>query len=218
MGFDITTLKAMLISIKYTKKKDLLMLGRQQIHTKVNGYNYGDYSEQIFYDLGFENVQSIDNNSYENASIIFNLNKPFIEHLFYDYIFDGGTTEHIFNIPQVYENIINMLKIDGIFCSVTCNNNFSGHGLYQFSPDFFISIFNKKYGMELLELYLAEIDSDVKDWVKIEDNFKFRNFKFRNYKQIYIITIAKKITENRESLITNPPNQYLYEQILWEKK
>ena len=66
-----------------------------------------------------------------NYSIKNKVNKKF------DFILDGGTIEHIFNCPQVLDNIIYLLEIEGILCSITCNNNFSGHGFYQFSPDFF---------------------------------------------------------------------------------
>ena len=61
----------------------------------------------------------------------------------YQYIYDGGTIEHIFNIPQVIENIIDILDINGLFVSITCNNNFSGHGIYQFSPEFFLAVFSE---------------------------------------------------------------------------
>ena len=109
-----------------------------------------DYCEEFFLSFGFLNIDSIDNSSYENSSIIHNLNTPYNNTKKYDYIYDGGTTEHIFNVPQVFENIINLLEIDGIFCSVTVNNNFSGHGFYQFSPELYLSMFTSNYGMEIL--------------------------------------------------------------------
>ena len=146
MGIDRSALNAILLSCKYIKNKtNLLTLGRQQIHTIKelnidigNKFNidlssiiYGNYCENFFRSIGFENVESIDNSNYENAKYIYNLNYPILEEFKnkYDYIYDGGTTEHIFNIPQVFENIIDMLNIDGLFVSVTCNNNFSGHGM-----------------------------------------------------------------------------------------
>jgi hypothetical protein len=35
--------------------------------------------------------------------------------------------------------------------------------------------------------------------------------KFNNTNEVYIIAIVKKISNTRESLIDNPPNQYSYE-------
>src|SRR5207253_3919084 len=139
----------------------------------------------------------------------------------YDYIYDGGTIEYIFNLPQVLDNIINLLKPGGIFCSVTCNNNFSGHGFYQFSPELFFASFAPKYGMEIIELYLAKVGSDYNDWIRIEKkDFYSHNgrieFKFGDGEMVYILTIAKKMDyENRKSLILEPPQQNSYENIEW---
>ena len=139
----------------------------------------------------------------------------------YDFIYDGGTIEHIFNTPQVCENIIHMLNIDGIFCSVTCNNNLSGHGIYQFSPEFFLSAFSKPYGMEVKQLYIAQVNSEFHEWINVND-FKHDNggrnlSKFDSNREVYIITIAQKISNERLSLITSSPNQYSYANIEWNK-
>jgi len=237
MGIDLTSFEALLLSLKYVEnKKNALTLGRQGIHIwpntveyilkkydffKENMYYEWGYCETLFKDLGFQEVESIDYSSYENASIIHNMNKPIsFENKKYDFIYDGGTIEHIFNMPQVCENIINLLEIGGIFCSVTCNNNLSGHGIYQFSPEFFLSAFSKDYGMEIKELYLAQVGSEIHEWKNVND-FKDENggrnmSKFDSNRDVYIITIAKKISNNRKNLITDSPNQYSYENIDWK--
>ena len=228
MGIDKTALASILLSQKYVKNFDkMLTLGRQQIHIPLNIenkliYNCGDYCEPFFQQLGFNRVDSIDNSPYENAKIIHNINLPIpSDSLKYDYIYDGGTTEHIFNAPQVCENIINMLEVGGIFCSVTVNNNFSGHGMYQFSPEFYLSAYTTKYGMEIQELYIAQNGSDFSTWINVND-FNHANggrqcANFNNNREIYIISIIKKVSDVRESLITSPPNQYPYESIDWIK-
>ena len=91
MGIDRSALNAILLSCKYIKNKtNLLTLGRQQIHTIKelnidigNKFNidlssiiYGNYCENFFRSIGFENVESIDNSNYENAKYIYNLNYP----------------------------------------------------------------------------------------------------------------------------------------------
>ena len=61
--------------------------------------------------MNFQHVESIDNSVYENASIIHNMNiQTPTNATKYNYIFDGGTIEHIFNIPQAFENIINSFR------------------------------------------------------------------------------------------------------------
>ena len=236
MGIDITALELILLSHQYVKIKntDILTLGRQQIHIEckdinnslnkynfshlVDKFNYYDFSENLFRQLlNGDCVDSIDNSKYEDASIIYNLNLPYISSKKYQYIYDGGTTEHIFNIPQVIENVINMLDIDGLFVSVTCNNNFSGHGMYQFSPEFFLSSLNKKYGMEIEAIYIGRVHTGFDEWIDVNDYKDGRNCsKFDTNEPVYILTIARKISDIRENLILNSPHQYSYEQCDWK--
>jgi len=244
MGIDKTALELILLSQNYVKndgdKANILTLGRQQIHIStndinhllckynfsslVNKYNVYDYSENLFRNLYEEKckyiyVDSMDNSDYEGASIIHNLNNPFNSSKKYQYIYDGGTIEHIFNIPQVIENIIDMLDINGLFVSITCNNNFSGHGIYQFSPEFFLSSLNEKYGMKIEAIYLGKVHTPFEKWIDVNDYKGGRNCtKFDDSEPVYILTITRKISNIRENLITNSPHQYSYEKIDWEKK
>jgi hypothetical protein len=244
MGIDYVTLQGILKSLKYVDKKDrCLTLGRQQFHlgleqlkqllqeysmfdlideNKEKNYLYS-YCENFFTDIGFNKVLSIDNSNYENANIIFNLNLPIIsneEVSKFNFILDGGTTEHIFNQVQLNENIMNLLSVGGIYCTVTCNNNFSGHGMYQFSPEFFLSVYNETYGMKLLELYLAKNNTSSVEWIDVRSHNGWRNMsKFENNnEQVYIIAIIQKISNERKSLLDYPPNQYSYEEVDWKKK
>ena len=236
MGIDITALELILLSHQYVKIKntDILTLGRQQIHIEckdinnslnkynfshlVDKFNYYDFSENLFRQLlNGDCVDSIDNSKYEDASIIYNLNLPYNPSKKYQYIYDGGTIEHIFNIPQVIENVINMLDIDGLFVSVTCNNNFSGHGMYQFSPEFFLSSLNKKYGMEIEAIYIGRVHTCFNEWIDVNDYKDGSNCsKFDTNEPVYILTIARKISDNRENLILNSPHQYSYEKCDWK--
>ena len=227
MGIDFSALEAILMSLRYVKNKNnLLTLARQQMHihniTLTNNFliKYMDYCEKFFLSFGFLNIDSIDNSSYENASIIHNLNTPYNNTKKYDYIYDGGTTEHIFNVPQVFENIINLLEIDGIFCSVTVNNNLSGHGFYQFSPELYLSMFTSNYGMEIQCIYLAKVGTTINEWIKIinyDKDIDRITTKFNGNEPVYIIVVAKKISNTRQSLLINPPNQYSYEKVDWVK-
>jgi hypothetical protein len=237
MGIDLTGLEALLLAQNYVKNKNkCLTLGRQQLHrtTEIinallnkwnysvlaqNNYQCNEFCEKLINDLGYTHVDSIDNSNYENATIIHNLNKPIPLLEKYDFIFDGGTTEHIFNTAQVCENIINLLEIDGIYCAVVPNNNYSGHGIYQFSPEFFLSAYSKEYGMELCALYIAKNNSEINEWINVnyydETNIGRTANSFNSLDEVYIIVIAKKISNNRLSLITDSPNQYSYKKFFW---
>lgn len=236
MGIDSTCLELILRSQKYvTKKGNILTLGRQGIHTPPNivdslldkyglPYLKGRYvwgwSEPLFEGLGFTAVDSLDYSAYEGASRIHNMNTALpVPVKRYDYIYDGGTIEHVFNTPQVCENIIHSLEVGGIFCSVTSNNNLSGHGIYQFSPEFFLSAFSPKYGMEILELYIGIVGTGVETWKDVNSFNREgggRNCaKFNSTQDVYILTIARKVSDKRSSLITDSPQQYSYEHVSW---
>jgi hypothetical protein len=238
MGIDNTCLELILCSQKYvTNRGKLLTLGRQGIHAAppvvdtlldkydipyLKGRYVWGWSEPLFEGLGFAKIDSIDQSNYEGASRIHNMNTPLaipVER--YDYIYDGGTIEHIFNTTQVCENIINSLEMGGIFCSVTCNNNLSGHGIYQFSPEFFLSAFRPKYGMEILELYIGVVGTTKEAWINVHSFNREgggRNCaKFNTTQDVYILTIARKVSDERKSLITDSPQQYSYEQIYWKQ-
>jgi hypothetical protein len=43
------------------------------------------------------------------------------------------------------------------------------------------------------------------------------DFKFGGSEPVYIITYAEKISDIRESLISDPPQQFSYEEIDWKK-
>ena len=118
MGIDSIGLEALLYSQRFVTRKDsVLTLGRQQIYSHthtlntvfnkytvpqcINKYKYNDYSEFLFRDIGYSAVDSIDNYAYEWAMILKNMNLPHPPSTKrYDFIFDGGTMEHIFNTPK----------------------------------------------------------------------------------------------------------------------
>ena len=238
MGIDSTCLELILRSQKYvTKKTTVLTLGRQGVHTPptvvdalfdaydlpyLKGRYVWGWSEPLFQGLGFTEIDSLDYSAYEGASRIHNMNTALVAPVKrYDYIYDGGTIEHVFNIPQVCENIIDSLNVGGIFCSVTCNNNLSGHGMYQFSPEFFLSAFRPKYGMEILELHIGIVGTGAEAWKDVNSFHREgggRNCtKFQSPADVYILTIARKISDERSSLITDSPQQYSYEELDWKR-
>lgn len=69
----------------------------------------------LFKSLGFDVVESIDFSDYEKPTHTHDFNLPIPENFRekYDAIYDGGTTEHIFDFPQCLKNIYKMLKRGG---------------------------------------------------------------------------------------------------------
>jgi hypothetical protein len=94
----------------------------------------------LFKMLGFDDVASLDVSSYENADLIWDLNKVISsEDLInkFDVIVDGGTIEHVFHLPNALFNIFKMLKVGGRVIHLSPSSNHIDHGFYMFSPTLF---------------------------------------------------------------------------------
>lgn len=117
------------------------------------------FADRLIRDLlDIEALVSIDCSPYEGASVAHDMNLPIPEaHCnAYDAVIDGGTLEHVFNVPVAVANCMKMLKPGGRFYALTPANNHCGHGFYQFSPEFFFRVFTDANGFELEHLFAIE--------------------------------------------------------------
>ncbi len=108
----------------------ILTLGRQDIET-------GESPESFFRGLGFSKVESLDISKSEGADIAFDLNQqspPENLRCRCDVLFDGGTLEHVFHVPNALANCSDMIRPDGWFVHLGPLDNWVDHGFYQFSP------------------------------------------------------------------------------------
>jgi len=125
------------IQEQYAKKYDAV-LAKYGLSGGREDYLQDDgYCEHLMEKLGFGQMEAMDFSDYEGASILHDLNKPIgaeYEQQF-DLIFDGGTLEHVFNVPVALETVFRMLKPGGRFISANGLNGWPGHGIYQFSPE-----------------------------------------------------------------------------------
>lgn len=96
-----------------------------------------EYSETLFRELGLGEIETMDLSDFEGATILHDLNKSVGKDLHgeFDFIFDGGTIEHVFHAPMALENVFHMLRPGGIFVSANGMNGWVGHGMYQFNPE-----------------------------------------------------------------------------------
>lgn len=98
-----------------------------------------EYSEEFLGILGAKEIVAIDASDFEGAQIIHDMNRPIPAALdsAFDVVVDGGTLEHIFDLPTALRNAAGMVRPNGRFISLTQANNFCGHGFYQFSPELY---------------------------------------------------------------------------------
>jgi len=103
------------------------------------------HQDQFFRMLGCSEVESLDYYPNENPTHVTDLNVPVQETFMgrYDFVFDGGTTEHCFNIKEVLFNVVRLLAPKGRV--VHLSPIFAGfrHGYYNFSPDLFFEFYGQ---------------------------------------------------------------------------
>ncbi len=109
----------------------------------------------LFKLLGFHKVHSADYSDYESSTYKLDFNQPIPTSLHhqYDYIFDGGTLEHIFNFFQSLKNIHHLLKANGTIIHSSPSNNHVDHGYYMFSP----SVFYDYYAVNKYQVLTSNI-------------------------------------------------------------
>lgn len=86
----------------------------------------------------------MDISAYENADIIFDLNNPNLPNELknrFDYILDGGTTEHVFDYAQALRNIVKMLKVGGKVFQYVPAFGWTNHSYYTLSPSLFADFY-----------------------------------------------------------------------------
>lgn len=124
------------------------------------------YAEGVFADMYGHKLYSLDGFAHENPDIVWDLNQPVPEEMKEQYtcLIDGGTMEHVFDVPQLLHNCFSILKEGGCYISMVPTNNFNGHGLYQFSPDFFYSVFSEANGMRIRDVFIVKFSAKNKVW------------------------------------------------------
>lgn len=120
-------------------------------------------ADPLFRMLGANEIVAIDASPYEGADLVWDLNKaiPPDLHARFDVVFDGGSLEHIFRAPVAIESYMKLVRIGGHLLLNSPANNYCGHGLYQFSPEFFFASLSQQNGYVVERLIAVPMDVDA---------------------------------------------------------
>ena len=204
MGLDIHALNFLLI-YKRKKLKDTVTIGRQSLHLEEDtlrkfielksNYKHNLFSEELLKKyFNAKKVDSIDISAFEEATIIHDMNQmiPKKYHKKFDTVINYGSLEHIFNFPVAIMNCSLMLKPGGQIFHIFPANNFCGHGFYQFSPELFSSLYNKKNGYTQTDIFIGDL-SDYKNIYKVKIKKRHRiNIMSKNETNLFVRTIKNK--------------------------
>ena len=111
--------------------------------------------DALFRMLGFEAIESLDYYDAESPTHVQDLNRPLPASLHgrYSLVYDGGTTEHCFAVPQVLSNAVMLLAPGGRVIHHLPMNNMVDHGFYQFSPTLFFDFYEAN-GFDELRMFM----------------------------------------------------------------
>lgn len=122
-------------------------------------------ADEFFRLLGFESYDALDNSDYEGARVIHDLNDPNVPDNLkgqFDVVYDGGTLEHVFNVPVAMMCMGEFLNSRGFIIHDLPVNNYVDHGFYQFSPTLFWHYYGLN-GFQLHESVLIQHTDNVLD-------------------------------------------------------
>ena len=176
MGLSYTDARQMLLTQRRGGRFDsVLMIGRQGLHLdrrqasalaeefglppRACQASRGGYADDFLrLALHADRVDAMDASEHEGATIIHDLNDPVDPGLYeaYDSVIDGGSLEHIFNVPVALANLMRMATVGGRLFSLWPANNLCGHGFFQFSPEFAFRVFSEAHGFEAERVSLVE--------------------------------------------------------------
>lgn len=195
--------------VLYAEKNDIVncLAKYQNGEKKIDEVVFKDeYSEPLFEILGAKDLQTMDYSSYENASIIHDLNTPFPKtlHDSFSCVLDSGTLEHVFNFPVAIKSCMEAIKVGGHYIGITPVNNQMGHGFYQFSPELYYRIFSEENGFKMIKMLIAVTGKDEMEWYEVADpkNVSNRVMVVNNF-PLALMFIAQK-TSQKEIFTTTP--------------
>ncbi|HJR06794.1 MAG TPA: hypothetical protein VJ842_06025 [Pyrinomonadaceae bacterium] len=193
-------------------RKNLSDFGHSPTESKINDLlsKAGGFAEPFLAMLGANEICSFDASEFEGASNLHDFNFPIDDNFKnrFTVVIDGGTLEHIFNFPVAIKNCMEMVEVGGHFLALTPTNNFTGHGLYQFSPELFFRIFSEPNGFKLVRMIIFE-DRAGAEWFEVIDPDAIKErVGLVNAQPTNLLVLAEKV--ETVEIFATPPQQSDY--------
>lgn len=121
-------------------------------------------AQSYFEACGYQRTRALDVSDFEGAEIIFDLNRdetPADLVGRFDAVFNGGTIEHVFHVPNALSHVTRLLGTGGIAIHLSPCHNWVDHGFYQFGPTLFFDYYDAA-GFEVLESAMFLFDVTIR--------------------------------------------------------
>lgn len=144
--------------------------------------------------LGASAVESLDIDAQDGPTHLQDLNVPIPPSLRerYSLVVDGGTLEHVFNVPAALRNFMEMVQVGGHALSITVANNCCGHGFYQFSPGLFFKVFAPENGFQLEAVILTGTAADS-PWFYVRSPWQVPPIGYLKGARTYVLVLARRV-------------------------
>jgi SAM-dependent methyltransferase len=168
--------------------------------------------------FGATEVHAMDASAYEEADLVHDLNTPVAPDHFgrFDTIIDGGTLEHVFNVPVALDSLMRMLRVGGRMFLASPANNHCGHGFYQFSPELWYRVFSQERGFSVRRLELfehafpgIELSSDGRSFEVVDPAVAGRRVQLVTSRSVMAYVEATKIAGIAGALPTPQQSDYV---------
>jgi len=164
--------------------------------------------------LGAAEVLALDYADFEGAELVHDLNLPvppaWQER--FDGILDGGTLEHIFDVPAALGNVVRMLRVGGRVIHINPCNNFANHGFYQFSPTLLADYYHAN-DLADVQVFVAEETmtyDQVTSWELFEFDLRRQPVLMTSRRRLLLVVVAEKTAA---STADRTPVQSYYRQL-----
>ena len=166
------------------------------------------FAEPLLHAMGARSVDSLDASPFEGATITHDLNRPLGEpDRRFTAVIDGGTLEHVFNVPVAMRNCMELVEPGGDLVMMVPANNEIGHGLYQFCPELFYRALERDF--EIAHMLLLERGPRPR-WYRIADarSGTGHRIRVRTRWSTYLIVQARRRTEEAIADLTLYQSDY----------
>jgi len=162
------------------QRVELAALDRVELSHDPRLAEAGCLSDTSFFRrLGFGEVETLDVSDWEKPDLVWDLNRPVPEawHGRYDCVFESGTIQHVFHIPQVLANVHHLLAPGGrVVHGQAPSHNHVDHGFWMFSPTLFHDYWSAA-GYSIDAAYWCEIEPY---WIR--SRFESPPWRIRRYR------------------------------------
>lgn len=145
----------------------LCTVGRQEL--TVAGLSLKEYADDFFARLGARTVEVLDYSGYQGATLVHDLNSEDLPPGGgrFTFLLDSGSLEHVFHVPNALRSLMALVEPHGHLAFISPTDGHSGHGFYQFSPEFFFRTLSEANGFRLTACLYRE--RGRRGWYSVPD-------------------------------------------------